>query len=38
MERKQPQVKVFMTNDVTIKGSNYTMDNFYSVDKEDATG
>src|SRR4051794_15419668 len=31
------QTKVFMTNDVTMKGSNYTMDNFYSVDKEDAS-
>lgn len=35
MERKQPQVKVFMTNDVTVKGLHYTMDNFYSIDKQD---
>lgn len=37
MERKQPQVKVFMTSDVSFKGKFYGMDNYYSVDKSDAS-
>jgi hypothetical protein len=31
------EIKVFMTNDVTMNGSNYTMDNFYSMNKDDAS-
>jgi hypothetical protein len=31
------EIKVFITNDVTMNGSNYTMDNFYSMNKDDAS-
>ena len=37
MERKQPQVKVFMTNDANFKGQLYGMDQYYTVDKSDAS-